>query len=84
MVLKNVFLQLDMADEGRGAMDHEAQTASALPRPTSAALWERSRKVEGLKSIRVFGKTSSCVFAHLKPTGSWRPSRSKCRMPVRL
>lgn len=36
----------------------------------SAELWERWRKGEGLKSIgRVFGKPSSCIFAHIRPSG---------------
>src|SRR6476646_3786369 len=40
----------------------------------SAELWERWRKGEGLKSIgRAFGKPSSCIFAHLKPSGGIMP-----------
>jgi IS30 family transposase len=40
----------------------------------SAELWERWRKGEGLKAIgRVLGKPSSCVFAHMKPTGGIKP-----------
>ena len=36
----------------------------------SAELWERWKKGEGLKSIgRAFGKPSSCIFAHLRPSG---------------
>src|SRR5256885_16444884 len=39
----------------------------------SAELWERWKKGEGLKSIgRVFGKPSSCIFAHLRPSGGVR------------
>ena len=40
----------------------------------SAELWERWKKGEGLKSIgRVFGKPSSCIFAHIKPSGGIKP-----------
>ena len=40
----------------------------------SAELWERWKKGEGPKSIgRVFGKPSSCIFAHI------RPSEGSCR-----
>ena len=36
----------------------------------SAEIWDRLRRGEGLKSIgRVFGKTSSSIFAHIRPTG---------------
>ncbi len=39
-----------------------------------AELWERWRKREGLKVIgREFGKPSSCIFAHLRPTGGITP-----------
>jgi IS30 family transposase len=41
----------------------------------SAELWERWKKGEGLKSIgRVFGKTSSSIFAHIRPSGGIRPA----------
>jgi hypothetical protein len=40
----------------------------------SAEIWDRWQKGEGLKSIgRVFGKTSSSIFAHIRPTGGIRP-----------
>ncbi len=40
----------------------------------SAEIWDRWRRGEGLKFIgRVFGKTSSAIFAHLKPHGGIRP-----------
>jgi hypothetical protein len=40
----------------------------------SAEIWERWRRGEGLKSIgRVFGKSSSSIFAHICPTGGIRP-----------
>ena len=40
----------------------------------SAELWERWKKGEGLKSIgRVFGKPSSCIFAHIRPSGGIMP-----------
>src|SRR3990170_7331280 len=40
----------------------------------SAAVWDRWQRGEGLKLIgRVFGKTSSSIFAHLKPHGGIRP-----------
>ena len=39
----------------------------------SAEIWDRWQRGEGLKSIgRVFGKTSSSIFAHLRP--HWRHS----------
>jgi IS30 family transposase len=41
----------------------------------SAELWERWKKGEGLKSIgRVFGKTSSSIFAHIRPSGGIKPA----------
>jgi IS30 family transposase len=41
----------------------------------SAEIWDRWRRGEGLKSIgRVFGKTSSSIFAHLRPHGGIRPA----------
>lgn len=41
----------------------------------SAELWERWKKGEGLKSIgRVFGKTSSSIFAHMRPSGGIKPA----------
>lgn len=41
----------------------------------SAELWERWKKGEGLKSIgRVFGKTSSSIFAHIRPSGGIKPT----------
>lgn len=41
----------------------------------SAELWERWKKGEGLKSIgRVFGKTSSSIFAHIRPSGGVKPA----------
>jgi len=40
----------------------------------SAELWERWKKGEGLKAIgRVFGKPSSCIFAHIRPSGGIKP-----------
>ena len=43
----------------------------------SAELWERWKKGEGLKSIgRAFGKPSSCIFAHLRPSGGIMPPKS--------
>lgn len=42
----------------------------------SAELWERWKKGEGLKSIgRVFGKPSSCIFAHIRPSGGIKPPK---------
>ena len=41
----------------------------------SAEIWDRWQKGEGLRLIgRVFGKTSSQIFAHLKPHGGIRPA----------
>lgn len=40
----------------------------------SAEIWDRWRRGEGLRLIgRVFGKTSSSIFAHLRPHGGIRP-----------
>ena len=40
----------------------------------SAQIWDRWQRGEGLKFIgRVFGKTSSSIFAHLRPHGGIRP-----------
>ena len=52
----------------------------------SAELWERWKKGEGLKSIgRVFGKPSSCIFAHIRPSGGIKPPprRRSRRAPFR-
>ncbi len=41
----------------------------------SAEIWDRWRRGEGLKSIsRIFGKSSSSIFAHVCPTGGIRPA----------
>ncbi len=41
----------------------------------SAEVWDRWQRGEGLKVIgRVLGKTSSVIFAHLKPHGGIRPA----------
>lgn len=52
----------------------------------SAELWERWRKGEGLKSIgRVFGKPSSCIFNHIRPSGGIRPApRHRSRLMLSL
>src|SRR5678815_751669 len=52
----------------------------------SAEIWDRWRKGEGLKSIgRVFGKTSSSIFAHISPTGGIRPPpRQRSRLALTL
>jgi IS30 family transposase len=40
----------------------------------SAEVWDRWQRGEGLRLIgRVFGKTSSSIFAHLRPHGGIRP-----------
>ena len=40
----------------------------------SAEVWDRWQRGEGLKLIgRAFGKTSSSIFAHLRPHGGIRP-----------
>src|SRR5215831_6211459 len=40
----------------------------------SAEVWDRWQRGEGLKLIgRVFGRTSSAIFQHLKPHGGIRP-----------
>ena len=41
----------------------------------SAEVWDRWQRGEGVNFIgRVFGKTSSAIFAHLKPHGGIRPA----------
>lgn len=52
----------------------------------SAEIWDRWRLGEGLKSIgRVFGKTSSSIFAHIRPSGGIRPSpRRRSRLALTL
>jgi IS30 family transposase len=52
----------------------------------SAEIWDRWQKGEGLKSIgRVFGKTSSSIFAHISPTGGMRPPpRRRCMLALTL
>jgi len=52
----------------------------------SAEIWDRLRRGEGLKSIgRVFGKTSSSIFAHIRPSGGIRPSqRRRSRLALTL
>ena len=50
----------------------------------SAEIWDRWQRGEGLKSIgRVFGKTSSSIFAHLQPHGGIRP-KPRCRSRLAL
>lgn len=50
----------------------------------SAELWERWRRGEGLKAIgRVFGKPSSCIFNHIRPSGGIRPAARR-RGPLAL
>jgi hypothetical protein len=52
----------------------------------SAEIWDRWRKGEGLTSIgRVFGKTSSSIFAHICPTGGIMPAaRRRSRLALTL
>ena len=52
----------------------------------SAELWERWKKGEGLKSIgRAFGKPSSCIFAHLRPSGGIMPPvRRRSRLALTM
>lgn len=52
----------------------------------SAELWERWKKGEGLKSIgRAFGKPSSCIFAHLRPSGGiMPPARRRSRLTLTM
>jgi len=41
----------------------------------SAEIWDRWQRGEALKLIgRAFGRYSSAIFAHLKPTGGIRPA----------
>ena len=52
----------------------------------SAEIWDRWQRGEGLKLIgRVFGKTSSSIFAHLRPYGGIRPAqRRRCGRSLSL
>ncbi len=52
----------------------------------SAELWERWKRGEGLKAIgRVLGKPSSCIFAHIKPSGGIKPpARRRSRLALSL
>lgn len=52
----------------------------------SAELWERWKNGEGLKSIgRVFGRTSSCIFSHIRYSGGIKPpSRRRSRLALSL
>src|SRR6476646_1701564 len=52
----------------------------------STELWERWKKGEGLKSIgRVFGEPSSCIFAHIRPSGGIKPPvRRRSRLALTL
>jgi len=52
----------------------------------SAELWERWKEGSGLKSIaRVLGKSHSCIFAHMYPTGGIKPrSRKRSRLALSL
>jgi IS30 family transposase len=52
----------------------------------SAEIWDRFKRGEGLKSIgRVFGKNSSSIFNHLKPSGGIRPpARQRSRLALTL
>ena len=44
----------------------------------SAAIWDRWQRGEALKLIgRAFGRYSSAIFAHLKPTGGIRPAQRR-------
>ena len=50
----------------------------------SAELWERWKTGEGLRSIgRSFGRTSSCIFNHIRYSGGIRPP-SRRRSPLAL
>jgi hypothetical protein len=52
----------------------------------SVELWKRWRTGEGLKSIgRAFGKPSSCIFAHIRPSGGITPPvRRRSRLALTL
>jgi IS30 family transposase len=52
----------------------------------SAELWERWKKGEGLKSIgRVLGRTSSCIFNHIRYSGGiGPPPRRRSRLALTL
>ena len=52
----------------------------------SAELWVRWKKGEGLKSIgRALGKPSSCIFAHMSPSGGiMPPARRRSRLALTM
>jgi IS30 family transposase len=52
----------------------------------SSDLWERWKKGEGLKAIgRVLGKPSSCIFAHISPSGGIiPPARRRSRLALTM
>ena len=52
----------------------------------SAEIWDRWQRGEGLRLIgRVFGRTSSAIFQHLKPHGGIRPaSRRRSRRALSM
>jgi len=52
----------------------------------STELWERWKRGDGLKAIgRVLGKPSSCIFAHIKPSGGIKPpARRRSRLALSL
>ena len=52
----------------------------------SAEIWDRWRRGEGLWTIgRAFGKTSSAIFAHIRPSGGIQPPpRRRSRLALTL
>ncbi len=52
----------------------------------SAEIWDRWQRGEGLKSIgRLYGKNSSSIFNHLKPSGGIRPpKRQRSKLALSL
>src|SRR3954466_5712012 len=71
---------------GRGATAMKKYHWVGFTAAQSAELWERWKKGEGLKSIgRAFGKPSSCIFAHLRPSGGiMPPTRRRSRVALTM
>ncbi len=79
---RNTYLGMRAWSEGNERKYRRVGFAAAQ----SAELWERWKKGEGLKSIgRDFGKPSSCIFAHIRPSGGIMPPvRRRSRLALTL
>jgi IS30 family transposase len=65
---------------GEGRWSHGKERRRYFSATESADIWGRWHRGEGLKLIgRVFGKSSSSIFAHLCPHGDIRPVPRRVR-----